>query len=373
MKKNLRSIIMAAALLIVAALLVWNNRYLSTLRGDSSDFMVWDTASVTRIYLADRNDFETLLERHDEGWTLNSDYKAHPKEVRQILETLYKLRISKPVSLASHDNIITQLAAKSTKVEIYQNVPRINLFNKVKLFYHEKRTKVFYVGDATRDSSGTFMLKEGADKAFIVYIPGFRGFLTTRFTANPDVWRDHTIFHEALADIQSLTMEFGRDHASDFCVENVGRHQYRLTRLSDNANLPFDTLKVINLLSSFSDLRFEALLNNLVTPERMDSIIHSPYFHKITLCTKEGKSIQMTTFEKRTQDDMGNDTPDGLLDSEGIEIDPIDHDRFYGSINDGRDFVLLQYYIFNKLLNGIGYYEAGHPIVYEIEHYQVLD
>ena len=376
MKKNNRLIIIVAAVLVViAGILIWNNRYLSTLRGESADFMVWDTASITKIYLADRNDQETLLERNADGmgWSLNKEYKAHPKEIQQIMYTLYKVRVRMPVSVASHDNIVSQLASQSTKVEIYQNVPRINLFNKIKLFWHEKRTRVFYVGDATRDSAGTFMLKEGASQAYIVYIPGFRGFITTRFVADPDVWRDHTIFHESLADIQSLTMEFGRHHESDFCVENTGRHQYKLTRLSDKADLPFDTLKVINLLSSFSDLRFEVLLNNVLPQQRIDSITSSPYFHRMTLCTKDGETIQLTTFEKRTQDSDGKDTPDGLITEEGWAVDPIDHDRFYGWINGGRDFTLIQYYIFDKVLNGIEYYEAGNPILYELDYYEILE
>ena len=58
MKKNLRSIILAAVLIVIAGLLIWNNRYLSTIHGDASDFMVWDTASVTRIVL-----FKTLFEQ----------------------------------------------------------------------------------------------------------------------------------------------------------------------------------------------------------------------------------------------------------------------------------------------------------------------
>ena len=120
-------------------------------------------------------------------------------------------------------------------------------------------------------------------------------------------------------------------------------------------------------------MRFEALLNKLVTPERFDSITHSPYLHKITLNSKDGESVQMTTFEKRTQDGLGHDTPDGLFTEDGLPIDPIDHDRLYGWINDGRDLVFLQYYVFGKVLNGVEYYEAGNPIWYEIEHYQVLE
>ena len=55
MKKNNRiTIIIAALLVVIAGLLIWNNRYLSTIQGESSDFQVWDTASVTKVYLADR-------------------------------------------------------------------------------------------------------------------------------------------------------------------------------------------------------------------------------------------------------------------------------------------------------------------------------
>ena len=364
MKKNRLTIIIAAVLVVIAGVLIWNNRYLSTIQGEAADFMVWDTATVTKVYLADRNDFESLLERTDQGWTLNGTYKAHSTQVKHLLSTLYKIRIKMPVSVASHDNIVKQLAVNSTKVEIYQMVPRINLFDKVKLFYHEKRTKVFYVGDATKDSSGTFMLKEGADRAYIVYIPGFRGFITTRFTANPDDWRDHTIFHETMADIQSVSVEFGDDAAKGFRIDNTGRHQYKLTRLIDNADLAFDTMKVINLMSSFGDLRFEALFTNSLPQKRIDSIVNSPYLHRVVVTTKDGTQKEMKTFTKLVQ--LGGT-------SDPMAVGGVDHDRMYGLVNEGRDLVLIQYYIFDKILKDVHYYQAGNPIWFEIDHYQVVD
>ncbi len=367
MKKNNRLwIIITAVLAVLAAVLIWNNRYLTTLRGDSADFKVWDTASVTKVYLADRFNYESLLERQNDGtWTLNHDYKAHSKKIDLLLYTLYKVRIRMPVSVASHDNIIKQLAGQSTKVEVYQYVPRINLFNKIKLFYHEKRTKVFYVGDATQDSAGTFMLKEGADNAYIVYIPGFRGFITTRFTANPDDWRDHTIYHESLADIQSVTLEFGEDPQLSFRIDNTGKHQYKMTRLIDNYDVKFDTLKVINFLSSFSDLRFEALLTNTLPQKRIDSIVNSPYLYKLSLTSKDGGTKEMKMFKKKLQLSAASPIPEDQVD--------LDNDRMYGLVNNGKDLVLIQYYVFDKVLKDVVYYEAGHPIQYEIEQYQILE
>ena len=366
MKKNNRiTIIIAALLVVVAGVLIWNNRYLSTLQGESSDFQVWDTASVTKIYLADRRERESLLERQEQGWTLNGTYKAHPKQVQYLLTTLYKIRIKMPVSVASHDNIVKQLASQSTKVEIYQIVPRINLFDKIKLFYHEKRTKVFYVGDATMDSSGTFMLKEGADKAYIVYIPSFRGFITTRFTANPDDWRDHAIFQKNLTDIQSVEVDFNEDPEGNFRIDNIGKHQYRLTRLCDNKELPYDTLKVINMLSSFSDLRFEALFTNTLPQERIDSITNSPFVHHVILTDKDGKTQDMKTFKKLILN--------GVTDFGG-DYGDLDRDRMYALIDSGKDFVLIQNYVFDKVLHDVRYYEAGNPIQLQLGGYiEVLE
>ena len=363
MKKNKVTIILAIVLLAIAVILIWNNRYLTTLRGDSADFQVWDTASITKVYLADHKGNETLLERTDDGWILNKDYKAHPKKMDQLFYTLYKVRVRMPVSVASHDNVITQMASRSTKVEIYQIVPRINLFNKIRLFYHETSTKVFYVGESTMDNGGTFMLREGADQAYIVYIPGFRGYISTRFTADPDDWRDHNIFHEQLANIQSVTIEFCQEPERSFRVENTGKHQYQLTSLTDNTPLPYDTLKVINLLASFSDLRFESLLNNIMTPSRLDSIKHSPMIHQITLVNKEGEATTIKTFNKKQK--ARNEIP--------FEERAADLDRMFALINDDHDMVLIQNYVFDKVLKDIDYYKAGNPIQYEIDYYQVIE
>lgn len=364
-RKNRIAIILTSLLVIIAGILIWNNRYLNTLRGHASDFRVWDTANVTRIYLADRWGHESLMERTPEGWSLNNDYQAHQNKINQILYTLNKVRVRMPVSVSSHDNIIKRMAAESVKVEIYQKVPTINLFNKVKLFWKEKRTKALYVGDVTRDQSGTFMLKEGADKAYIVYIPGFRGFLSTRFTADPDDWRDHVIFKENIGNIASVTMEFGEEPESNFKIENIGRHSYKVTALHNNEDLAFDTLKVINFLTSFSDLRFEALLTNTLQQTRIDSIVNSPFLHRITLETKDGKVSSMRTYKKKLILGANNPTPQDEIE--------IDNDRMYGLVNNDKDLVLIQYFIFDKILNPLEYYRSGNPIRYEMGTYEVFD
>lgn len=350
MKKNRLAIIITSLLIVIAIVLVWNNRYLTTLRGDAYDFTVRDTASVTRLFFADKSNNQVLLERTDEGWKVNGKYDAQPTMVNNMLYTLDRMRIKMPVSLATHNNVITRMAGTNTKVEIYQIVPRINLFNKVKLFPHEKLTKVFYIGDVTQDNSGTYVLKEGADKAYIVHLHGFRGFISSRFSANQEDWRDHKIISEDISNIASLKLEFNNDPRNSFIINEKARYQYEMKRLSDESNVDIDTIRVLNLLTSFGDVRFEAFLTD-ITQERRDSIINSPYQERLTLTTKDGKQEVIRTYTMRINASAFGFTEDDWDD---------DPDHKYAYIENNDELVMIQDFAFGKILRPAEYYEKGY-------------
>lgn len=350
MKKNRLAIIITSLLIVIAAVLLWNNRYLTSLRGDAYDFTVRDTASVTRLFFADKSGNHVLLSRTDEGWKVNEKYDAQPKMVNNMLYTLDKMRIKMPVSLASHDNVITRMAGTNTKVEVYQIVPRINLFNKVKLFPHEKLTKVFYIGDVTQDNSGTYILKEGADKAYIVHLHGFRGFISSRFSANQEDWRDHKIISENISNIASVKLEFNNDPENSFILNENGRYKYEMKRLNDESNVNIDTVRVLNLLTSFSDVRFEAFLTD-ITKERRDSIINSPYQERLTLVTKDGRQEVVRTYTMRIDASAFGFTENDWDD---------DPDHKYAYIENNDELVMIQDFAFGKILHPASYYEKGY-------------
>ena len=350
MKNNRLAIIITSVLIVIAAVLLWNNRYLTTLRGDAYDFTVRDTASVTRLFFADKSGNQVLLSRTEDGWKVNEQFDAQPKMVNNMLYTLDKMRIKMPVSLASHDNVITRMAGTNTKVEIYQIVPRINLFNKVKLFPHEKLTKVFYIGDVTQDNSGTYVLKEGADKAYIVHLHGFRGFISSRFSANQEDWRDHKIISEDISNIASLKLEFNDNPDNSFVINEKSRYQYEMKRLLDDSNVDIDTIRVLNLLTSFGDVRFEAFLTD-ITKERRDSIINSPYQERLTLVTKDGRQEVVRTYTMRIDASAFGFTENDWDD---------DPDHKYAYIENNDELVMIQDFAFGKILHPASYYEKGY-------------
>jgi hypothetical protein len=348
MKKNRLAIILTLGLVFIAVLMLLYSGNNSTLNSKDSDFAVSDTSNITRIFVANLDSSQILLERRPQGWILNNNFKAQQQKIDMLLTTMLKIKVRGPVSKASHASVIKRMSAIGMKVEVYQIKPRINLFGKIKLFPHEKLTKVYFVGDVTQDNLGTYMLKDGADQAYIMYIPDFRGFLSSRYSPIEDDWRDHSIFNKNLGDIKSVQVEFSEEPSMTFRLDCIEKNNYRITRLADNYVLPvYDTMKVLNFLTSFNDVRFESLLNNIPEVKR-DSIVASPFLHRIILIDKNNNSTIVKTFTKNKYSPL-LDYTDKLI--------PIDLDRMYGSINDDKDFVLLQYYSFDKLLRPVIYFE----------------
>lgn len=348
LKKNKAIFLIVIVLAIIAIILILG-RDKSTFSKKDYDFAVADTASVTKIFLVNKSNKSILFEKQSLGnWKLNGKHKAHIYGVNMLLETMYKLSAKAPVPKSGHNNVISQLATASTKVEIYQEVYRINLLDKIKLFKHEKLTKTFYVGNPTPDNMGTFMLLEGADIPFIVHILGLRGFLSSRFSVVERDWRDHTVFKAKLVEIQSLTMEIPKSPEKSFKVF-LEDNRFSIQRLIDKKTLPaYDTLKLMNFLTSFADLRFEALLND-IDQNRVDSITHSTPKEIITIIKHNGDTTRVKTFFK-PNDSRKYDTEGGLYTH--------DLDRLYGLINNDEDFVLMQYFVFGTVLKDIDYFKV---------------
>ncbi len=350
--KNKKLIIIAIILAPAAIWMLMQNNN-STLNESESEFAISDTSSITKIFIADKQTNSVLLERTTEGWLLNSKYSTNPRVVDFLLETMRRIKVKSPVPKAARDNIVRRMASIGRKVEIYQKAYRINLFDKIKIFPYEKLSKVYYVGDVTPNNLGTYMLIEDAPDPYVVHIPGFRGFLTPRFSPLPDDWKSHQVFNHNLVDIVSVSMEFLEIPEESFKIDiSNSDGSYNLTQLIDNENVTrFDTLRLLNFLTSFNDLRYETRLNNLMSLLTIDSIMQSDPMFEVTLVDDNNDTTYIITYMKGT---LSQEVKDEIYN----KLVPDDHDRFYALINDGEDFVLMQYYTFDKILYPLSYYKT---------------
>ena len=351
MKKNRYILLVAAALALLAvALYLTSSR--STFRRSLSDFAVSDTSNVTMIFMADKNNNEVKLTRQPDGkWTVNDKYPAQKINVNMLLSTILELQVKYPVPVSAHNNIIRQLASNAVKVEIYQQVYRIRLFG-IHLFRHQKRTRVYYVGSATQDNRGTYMLMEHSDEPFVVFLPGLRGFVSPRYSPIEKYWRDYVVFRKDPREIASVTVDYPYYPDSSFMVRvEKGRKPVVILLKTNTPVTGFDTLKVWGFLTAFRNLNYESLLNDIDRHYR-DSIVASKPFCIVTLKDTAGNVSTVRTFFKRA--DPGSEEIYG-------KVVPYDLDRLYALVNNGQDFTLIQYFVFDKIFRTGAWFTRSRP------------
>ncbi|MEY3157641.1 MAG: hypothetical protein RLZZ121_694, partial [Bacteroidota bacterium] len=110
MKKNIPYFLVFGVLALLSWM-VWRQRSAGTLKVSETAFGIQDTASVVRIFLADRKGKQLTLERHLGGpWTLNQTKVPRPDAVKTILETLHRWEVKTPVPRPAVQTVFRNLA-----------------------------------------------------------------------------------------------------------------------------------------------------------------------------------------------------------------------------------------------------------------------
>jgi hypothetical protein len=193
------------------------------------------------------------------------------------------------------------------------------------------------------------MLLEGSEVPFVVYEPGFRGFISARYTANPTDWRDHGIFKTKPAAVKSIMVEFPEQPGESYLIEKHDSESLELTSLASDQKINnFNTQRVVELIKLYKDIRFEAVLD-AIDPAKVDSIIHTTPLNIITLTDTDGNVNQVKTFRRKS------DTGDFDLDGNMVAYDL---DRLYALINDEKELVLIQYFVFDPITRPLSYFNG---------------
>ena len=186
--------------------------------------------------MEDRDGYKSeLTKTNDSVWMVNNEFVAAPQMVKTLLETLRDMRVREPVAKSAHANIIKQLSARHVRIDIYSQSYYINL-GFIKLFKKEKFDKTLYVGSQTMDNMGTYMIVKGTQNPCVIHIPNFRGYLSTRFDADPDDWKTHTIFKYHPSNIASIKVEIPHLEEEGFEIYSEGE-TFHFKMLKENKNL----------------------------------------------------------------------------------------------------------------------------------------
>ena len=356
-KRNIILIAIVTLVALVALIIALRGSRKSTF---PQDYHIADTASVTRIFMADKQNQQVLLVRTgDSSWVVDcngTQYQANQPMVNLLLETLNTMRIRQQVNRSAIPTIIKDLSARAIKVEVYQRKPLINWFGgRLSLFPREKHTVTYFVGRETQDMMASYMYREGDKVPYVIHIPGFRGFPTPRFITDPLKWRSHLIVDLDVKAIERVELTIPDRPEESFAVQREGEGFYLELQNKQRA-AGFDTARVAQMLSSFTYLNFDEYAA-IVPNSFADSCVSGTPHTILRITDTAGHTREVRTFIKY-------ENPDDLLAMPDPEMyETFDVDRLYALLRSEdaarEDTVLIQYYIFDNILQPASYF-LGH-------------
>ena len=302
------------ALIMLMAALIWllSSDSKSTI-SHQNNFAISDTASVSKIFIADRNGTTITLNRNEKNWVVNNKYEVRKDAINTILTTINQIRIQKQVSKNAFDNVIKNLATTGVKIEIYTNQDTPN--------------KTYTIGSSTSNHLGSYMFLAGSETPFIVHIPSFNGFLSPRYGIQGNKisekgWRTTNIFSFKTEKISRVIVNHIQEPEKSFTLTTAS--MILLNNLGNEVSLNQEN--ALQFLNAFKLLNCESFKDN---KERKESatLLHELIVNNDTLRTYS----------------IGN----GKLIKD--KEDNFTVKRMHATLNNG-ELMLIQDYVFNKVL-----------------------
>ncbi|MDD2983934.1 MAG: hypothetical protein PHQ74_11175 [Crocinitomicaceae bacterium] len=343
MKKGKKSIILAIGIIVLGVLaFLATNLVRNSEKSDSEllEFSIADTSIVDQIQIKDayNNEFQ-LVKGADGVWTDSDGNCVIQEPVNTMLETFKNIEFKGYVPENSKKNVTNRIAATNTEVKIFQN---------------GKWVKTWYVGNATQDHYGTYMLletnREKSDYPVIMKVRGLSGIIEPRFFADKRKWRCTEIFAVPREEIASVNVNYTKEKEKSFSVERKG-YEY-IVKHNGELLAGIDTSMAVRYLNAYKKVHFE-LVNYEYTDKQVDSVKRSKPFCELTLKKTNGQSEKLRMFRmagqgEEIEDDYGN---------------PVSYDinRFWCELPTG-ELVKAQYFVFNPLIMGHLYFGHGKPV-----------
>lgn len=329
MKKTLIYIIILAVLGAITWYLIENQKT-GTSQKQLTNFAFEDTASITKIFLADKSNKSLTLKRtNNHVWTINEENVARKDMVDNLLKTIKLLKVRTPVPKSMHNNVIRHLAGNSVKVELYtsdENSPALT----------------YFVGGPNKDHTGSYMLLENSSVPFVMHLEGHYGYLSSRYSTNKYVWRNNYIWQfpgKQITQIERIEITNHRNPSQSFSIKKVNDQAYEFYDANRTAKA-INNGKLLNYVKQYQSVAFEGY-EETKQKSYMDSVITNiKPWHTIKLTQSNGTVNTVKTWPKPMKEGANE-----LLTGEKIENDM---ERLYAVIDNDK-MVIGQHLTFGPL------------------------
>ena len=337
MKKKL---LLSASLIILGiAIYLWvkpdSN---SAFREELRDFSVNNIQAVDKIFISEKNGKSVTLTKEGGSWKVDGKFTARPDAIETLLLTINKVKVKNRVPKEGMQQIIKNIAIQNKKIEIYANGELV---------------KSYFIGGKTMESDGTYMLLQDISTGlnstvpFVTGIDGFEGYLTERYIAKPDLWKDARIMYFPEMTIKSIQMEYPAQAAASFKI-GIDEGNVLLYPFKSNTPVNANPSLLKTYLLNFKEIAAE----NFITQgnkKKLDSLLQLQPVFILSVQDNEGNTNTIKGYPRKTQA--------GETDYSGNPIE-FDVDRFYGVTMDDKELCILQFYVFDRLTKKLSDFQA---------------
>jgi len=300
------------------------------------EFSIADTAHINKVVIHDAAGLIFTLKRElGHNWTDKDGNCIVQQPANMILKTIKDIEFKGYVPKAARENVKKQMAASSTKVDIYVN---------------DKLTKTWYVGYSTQDHYGTYMLLETpeqrSDLPVIMKIRGMNGIIEPRFFADARRWSCTQVFALQRDQIKEVQVKHFDVPERSFTVKNFGNGTYAVYN-EGKTLAQVDTAMIVRYLDGYRKIHYE-FDNFELSDKQIDSLKKTQPFCTLKVIQTDGKVDFLKMYR--------HPNPDGEIvkDDFGDDAD-YDVNRFWCILTSGK-LVKCQYFVFNPLINGHVYF-----------------
>lgn len=304
----------------------------STLDKRESNFAVENASDISRILLTAVDGRKVELLKTGNGWKMNGSFDVNEEALSLLLTSIQKVKAVSPVAVPAQKNVLQEMHASSTRVQIFTDDT-------------SRPEKVYVVGGPTANADGTFMIMEidgqPASQPYITAIPGLRAYLTVRYNPDVEQWRNRWIYRENNRTIESVSVNYYGHPEKSFSIKLASKDSFAIWNGDDEPGEQPKQRFIQQYLDFYQALSMEAYEN---TNKIKDSILMQQPYCTFTVKAK-GKPAATTVLYYMPL----NKRSIRRFDEEGREL-LYDAEHYYATINNNRDFVLIQYYVWGKVL-----------------------
>ncbi len=329
MKNKTLLLFLAALLLGITAIYIVQRNDSGSIRAELMDFAIKDTATISRIFLADRAGNSTLLSKRDGKWFVSDSIPPRSDMMKNLLRALYSVSVKSRISESGFNTVIKALSSEGIKCEIYRND-------------EEKPFKTYYIGGHTEDALGTYMMLENSSTPFVTEIPGFNGYLTPWYNPVRENWIEPILFRYVPEQIAMLGIEYSAFPERSFLLERKENKFILKIPFHQQTYSVIDSVAVENYLALYSNVYYDSRDKRMSRASR-DSLRATTPLSRLMVKDLKGETKTVSIYPMPI-----NESSIILQDTLGMPL-TYDVDRMYGFILEKDDWVVLQHFSFDKL------------------------